>query len=58
MKMMFILHWVQYIAVGPLCPDDLKIISVNLSPMVTDPSTLLFQAEMGKGLKSKLEPKR
>ena len=58
MKKMFIPHWVQYTAVGPLCRDDLKIISANPNPMVTDPSTLPFQAEMGKGLRSKLELKR
>ena len=44
MKKMFIPHWVQYTAVGPLCRDDLKIISANPNPMVTDPIANLFSS--------------
>ena len=58
MKKMFIPPWGQYIVVGLLFLVDLKIISVNPSRMVIDPSILLYQAEMGKELRSKLEPKR
>ena len=51
-------HWVRYIAVGPLCRDDLKTILVSQSLMVTGQFILPFRAEMGKELRFKLELKR